>query len=451
MSFTPTNFKIREGKEQSYSAAQIVGIYGYNEATDRMQHIKVSDNQNIQVESMELDFNGFAQVLLDTSGATAVLADSTITPVQDPERRPGWCFTNTSAGTKYNLYYFNGAEELITLGDVSSVYTKMFIDQKPDNSVMPFFQIYTKPTGVGDAGPFYHSRITYEYDASDGVVGIGESMIFYAINEPKKAWSERKLQFTSKSVLGDGLPAEEVLYMVVGSSTGATTGGVRHCVSLLGFNSGTGIQRNLNLVTQAEADGVGLATEAKQDTQITELQIIAADTTNIAADVSGINGKITSGNDLTLTSAQQVLVYGEVTSGPGVGELHPIHVTNNGDVEVEIADYPRGQQTSVDSFPVVISSDQSAVATTNASITSGADATLAAVQQVGLYGVNAAGAWAQLNLVPETQGLSVNTLERTPTTSSQTIAPGAGGTALSNAIDLRGFSRCSLYGTRLRF
>ena len=361
MSFTPTNFKIREGKEQSYSAAQIVGIYGYNEATDRMQHIKVSDNQNIQVESMELDFNGFAQVLLDTSGATAVLADSTITPVQDPERRPGWCFTNTSAGTKYNLYYFNGAEELITLGDVSSVYTKMFIDQKPDNSVMPFFQIYTKPTGVGDAGPFYHSRITYEYDASDGVVGIGESMIFYAINEPKKAWSERKLQFTSKSVLGDGLPAEEVLYMVVGSSTGATTGGVRHCISLLGFNSGTGIQRNLNLVTQAEADGVGLATEAKQDTQITELQIIAADTTNTAANTFSIDSKITTGNDLTLTEAQQVLVYGEVTSGPGAGELHPIHITNNGDVEVEIADYPRGQQTSVDSFPVVISSDQSTI------------------------------------------------------------------------------------------
>ena len=54
------------------------------------------------------------------------------------------------------------------------------------------------------------------------MVGIGESMIFYAINEPKKAWSERKMQFTSKSVLGDGLPDEEVLYMVVGSNTAGT-------------------------------------------------------------------------------------------------------------------------------------------------------------------------------------------------------------------------------------
>tara|TARA_R110001606_G_scaffold30054_1_gene93346 strand:- start:12 stop:1589 length:1578 start_codon:yes stop_codon:yes gene_type:complete len=370
MSFTPTNFKLREGKEQSYTAATIVGIYGYNEATDKMQHIKVSDNQNIQVESMELDFDGYAQVLLDSSAATAVLADSTISAEIDPEGRGGWCFANSVAGSKYNLYYFNGAEEPLALGDVSSVYSKMYIDQKPDNSVMPLFQIYTKPTGVGDAGPFYHSRITYRYDASDGVVGIGESMIFYAINEPKKAWSERKMQFTSKSVLGDGLPDEEVLYMVVGSNSAATTGGVRHCVNLLGFNSGSGIQRNLNLKTSESSGGgsAGAATEAKQDTQITELQIIAADTTNTAAntlstaaDVSGINGKITTGAETTLSQAQQVLVYGEVTSGPGTGELHPIHITNAGDVEVEIADFVKGQELMADSFPVVLSSDQSTI------------------------------------------------------------------------------------------
>ena len=315
----PTTFKLRSGKNKSYTEGLVVGLYGFNEKHDNMQHIKVTDNQNIQVESMELDFNGYAQVLLDTSGAAAVLADSTITPVQDPERRNGWCFTNSVAGTKYNLYYFNGAEELITLGDVSSVYTKMFIDQKPDNSVMPFMQIYTKPTGVGDAGPFYHSRITYEYDASDGVVGIGESMVFYAINEPKKAWSERKLEFTSKLVLGDGLPDEEVLYMVVGSNTAATTGGVRHCISLLGFNSGSGIQRNLNLVTQAEADGVGLATEAKQDVMITDL--------------TSIDSKLIRGDDENRPDALEVSLYAR---HPNANDLGLLHMTNGHNLKVSI-------------------------------------------------------------------------------------------------------------------
>ena len=446
MSFTPTNFKIREGKEQSYSAAQIVGIYGYNEATDRMQHIKVSDNQNIQVESMELDFNGFAQVLLDSSAATAVLADSTISAEVDPEGRGGWCFTNSVAGSKYNLYYFNGAEELITLGDVSSVYTKMYIDQRPDISVMPFFNIYTKPTGIGDAGPFFHSRITYEMNASDGVVGIGESMIFYAINEPKKAWSERKLQFTTKSVLGDGLADEEVLYMVVGSNSGATTGGVRHCVNMAGFNSGSGIQRNLNLKTSASTDSTGSATEAKQDTQITELQGISTDTTAISADATAINGKITSGADTTLAAAQQVLTYGEVTNGPGAGELHPLHISQAGDLQVEISGLEStGQEAMAASLPVVIASNQSAVATTNASITSGADFTLTNAQQVGLYGYNGVG-WERTSQNVVTDGIQTSTLKVIPDVTTQTISPGAGGTALSNAIDLRGFSRCSIYG-----
>ena len=79
------------------------------------------------------------------------------------------------------------------------------------------------------------------------------------------------------------------------------------------------------------------------------------------ATLSAINNKITSGAETTLTAAQQVLCYGEVTSGPGTGELHPIHITQSGDVEVEIADFVKGQDTMVASFPVVIASDQSAL------------------------------------------------------------------------------------------
>lgn len=72
------------------------------------------------------------------------------------------------------------------------------------------------------------------------------------------------------------------------------------------------------------------------------------------------NSKITQGADQTLSSAQQVLVYGEVTSGAGIGDLHPIHITQSGDVEVVIADLEvKGQDTMSNSLPVAISSDQS--------------------------------------------------------------------------------------------
>lgn len=45
----------------------------------------------------------------------------------------------------------------------------------------------------------------------------------------------------------------------------------------------------------------------------------------------------------------------------GTNAAKPIHITNNGDVEVEIADFVKGQDVMADSFPVVISSDQSYV------------------------------------------------------------------------------------------
>ena len=135
--------------------------------------------------------------------------------------------------------------------------------------------------------------------------------------------------------------------------------------------------------TAVESIDAKVSTEAKQDDMITDLNSIDTNTgivsgavvagqmrVSVATDeiglatestLSSLDAKISKGNDFTLAEAQQCLVYGEVTSGPGAGELHPIHITNGGDVEVEIADFVKGQETMADSFPVVIASDQSAV------------------------------------------------------------------------------------------
>ena len=107
---------------------------------------------------------------------------------------------------------------------------------------------------------------------------------------------------------------------------------------------------DVNVATVDPASGI--ATEANQVLQLNQETVTATNTTSI-------DNKITNGNDFTLATAQQCLVYGEVTSGPGTGELHPIHITNAGDVEVEIADFVKGQDTMANSLPVVIASDQS--------------------------------------------------------------------------------------------
>ena len=46
----------------------------------------------------------------------------------------------------------------------------------------------------------------------------------------------------------------------------------------------------------------------------------------------------------------------------GTNAAKPIHITNNGDVEVEIADFVKGQAAKAASFPVVIASDQDTLA-----------------------------------------------------------------------------------------
>lgn len=324
---------------------------------------KVTKSNNAIDESLknvsgrELNFNGYAQVLLTSAGGTAVKADTDCVVQEDPEHRMGWNLTNSVGGTKFNLYYFNGNQEIVTLRQLQSVYFKAFINVNSETASMPFIHVYTKPTGSGDAGSFYHSKIDYEYD-NDNIIGIGEECVFYGEGKPKTKFTNRHIQLNNKTVTGDGLLDEEILYLVVSSNSGASQDAVNVTFNVLGMDANAGnigtfdVYRNLVLVS--ESNLVGRATEAKQDDMITELKDIDSTT-------KSIDGKISKGNDFTLSQAQQVLVYGEVTSGPGTGELHPIHITNAGDVEVEIADMVKGQDTMNQSFPVVIASDQSAV------------------------------------------------------------------------------------------
>ena len=306
----------------------------------------------------ELNRDGFNQVELGAVGGTGVLADSTITPTADTDGREGWLFENTVAGTKYNLYFFNGTAETMLLKDISSLYARVSVDTRPDNSVMPFLQIYTKPTGSGDAGAFYHSRLTYEWDGYD-TVGLGEEIVYWANQRPSHGFSNRQLELKTLITDGDGDGDEEVLYLVLATNTAATTGGVRHVVSRLGFNTypdnqfpAADIERCMRLTVpeSAPAPPTGGATEAKQDDMITQL--------------TDINGKMTVGADDTLTQSLQVLAYGRKDASPT--GLRALKTSDDGTLH----NYDGGL---------------------NMKITSGADAQLASAQQVLCYGRDAGG------------------------------------------------------------
>ncbi len=71
--------------------------------------------------------------------------------------------------------------------------------------------------------------------------------------------------------------------------------------------------------------------------------------------LSNIDGKLSSGSDLTLSSAQQVLCYGRDNGGT----LDALRTDAGGHLEVVVDDFVKGQALMNDSLPVVIASDQS--------------------------------------------------------------------------------------------
>ena len=143
-----------------------------------------------------------------------------------------------------------------------------------------------------------------------------------------------------------------------------------------------------SVVISSSALPSGASTLSEQQSQTAQLSTIAGDTTSldtkvVACDTGSISGSVSVSNNLTpSTSTLQTAGNSSLTAiqgshyadGDSIGvsdtgvlimgrngtnAAKPIHITNNGDVEVEIADFVKGQALMASSFPVVISSDQS--------------------------------------------------------------------------------------------
>jgi hypothetical protein len=236
------------------SGEQIVEISASSSVSVSNNSDPATSTKQDQQMAQTLNKNGYAQVLLTSTNGIAVKADTSLTVQDDPEKREGWNCINSVSSTKLNLYYFSGSNEIITLGQLSSVYFKGFINVFTEFSSLPFINVYTKPTGSGDAQPWYHSRITYEYN-NDNTIGIGEECVFFGKETPSTEFNNRKIQLNNVIVVGEGLDAEEILYITVSTNSGATQDAVNTTLNIVGFNTSS-IRRNLVLTTEPVLDTV---------------------------------------------------------------------------------------------------------------------------------------------------------------------------------------------------
>ena len=187
---------------------------------------------------------GKAQLLLKNHAP--VWADSAPAPTIDSNNREGWYYTNTLAGNKANIYFFGGSQETVLLKHLNSVWGRISIDNNSATNCLPFFIVYTKMQPSGNAGAFYHSKLTYTMN-SDANIGIGEEIILHTHHSPDIDYDCRFVPCPNISVEGDGHGDEEILYITIHTDSGASAGEVKILFQNLGFVA-LGNNRNLHLV-----------------------------------------------------------------------------------------------------------------------------------------------------------------------------------------------------------
>lgn len=207
----------------------------------------MSNNENIQlVQRTNNPHDGFIKL---TGSGASVYADSMPPPTADPDGRAGWLYQKTAGAEKFNYYMYSQGSKPITLAQFRSIFFTGSVDNYVSGASVPFAVIYTKPTGVGDAGAWYHSKVAYTiHNTAD--IQLGELCYFYGGAKPTHITSSyRHILLNNRIVEGDGLPAEEILYMSVHSdSSGANT--TRILIADMGFETHLGkIKRNMKLTT----------------------------------------------------------------------------------------------------------------------------------------------------------------------------------------------------------
>tara|TARA_R110000737_G_scaffold318816_2_gene329796 strand:- start:196 stop:786 length:591 start_codon:yes stop_codon:yes gene_type:complete len=182
---------------------------------------------------------------LSSDGGIASYADTNPNPVADDNGRDGWLWTKITAGaTEFmNLYFYSEGNRPITLGEIHSINAVLSIDSYTDATSLPFLNIYTKPTGVGDAGAWYHSRINHTLKAGETIV-LGEIIEAWGIKKDAKQGNTRQVNFNEQIRLGDCLDSEEIMAMSI-IMGGDSPLGARVLVENLGYTLTNGVRIGL--------------------------------------------------------------------------------------------------------------------------------------------------------------------------------------------------------------
>lgn len=221
----------------------------YNLVCDTNGTLKVSDFYTS--EKLDTLIDRTKPVIQDQVKLTSPSGVSVIggeqSPVLDDDDRSGWLFKKALGDTaKFNYYIYSQGSHAFTLGTIDNLFMSGSVDKWDNISSVPFFVVYTKATGSGDAEVWYHSKVVYTLDATKKI-NIGELVNFYAINNPKLNNGLRDIKLETVTTTGDGLSTEEILYITVHSDSSSLIN-TKILLSNVGYSLNSEISRNISLI-----------------------------------------------------------------------------------------------------------------------------------------------------------------------------------------------------------
>ena len=224
--------------------------------TDALESLHTSTNtslSNIDSTLSNANHHEYSndKVKLGSAGSGDVIADSTYDPTADADDRKGWLWTKAAGdAAKFNYYMYGstGSSHPWTLGDLKSLYMTCSVDKWDNVTSVPFIVVHTVPTGIGDAGGFYHSRRAYTLNLSNHKIVVGQHLNLYAINKPILYNANRSIPLENIVNTGDCADSEVIGLISVHSDSGALMGTKIH-VNEMGYNLNDEIKRSIKLVT----------------------------------------------------------------------------------------------------------------------------------------------------------------------------------------------------------
>ena len=329
------NSKIKAGRQDHYNDAQVCGVHGLNTTDDAMKVVKCTDDNALAV-----DIHG---------GATGSGDMKARTNITDPA---------TSTFLKCNT---DGTLELTAELDTSALAKESV---QTDGSQKAQILGNTEPDGSGDSKHIHtdgNGNILTIVSNSVNVLPA-DTLNSGTQNDPANSVA---VGLRARTDIADAATetflkcdASGVLEVSSGGGGGGTT---QYAVGTTGMATGTGTLMIGNFAGAAKEVAVnnngqvvhelGLIDGAVlgQDTAANSLPVVIASDNTVATS----NTSITAGSDVSLNSAQQVVCYGRDNGGV----LDALRTDAQGHLEVVIDDFVKGQDTSANSFPVVLASD----------------------------------------------------------------------------------------------